>query len=607
MVLRVAGVGSSPKDFNLTQLHMKSLDSKQLLPILTVFDRQGNQLLTTPIDRVLELGRQRKNEIAPIVRRDKREFSRIVIVGHKNTNVSRNQARVSPLQDGSLRIQNTSRVLRIKFRDGTVIAPGDSTDIKSCAYLKMDALWVRLDHPQWSEASRATVVPNKKDDQVRSRLLVERTRRSLLDTLGSSFDEAQGKILLTWLNVYADLFQAQTSFTKTVNDAVRAVHSIVGFDFAGVFTIRGKSDEKELSPSEAWKLEAQSGQVNEDDGRLHLEILNDLRSSSSTEIYNSPDLSGLDAKKELDVERGIESEGENELSGLGPIASAIAVPIHGRQGEIIGALLATRQSGEGGNRYLRPRLNQFEASLVELVGRSISTGWTRQEHRKVAVEIDHAESAEVLQNTNQIVTILAGRITGSKSYVDDPKLNRESDRIAYFRTKLQRAVTANNGILLNGVDNTFLAAWPHINHATAATSAFETSEILSEWWESSIGDSSTRRGKSIAETEQLEMVICTGRALLSLDEDSSPSPLIRISGQLVENLPELLLLAQKLAVGTLICAEARSYLANIPLLLAARIRTLSSARPIELFCLEQAGHSTRPAPLTWRLQPELDS
>src|SRR5262245_58546118 len=117
---------------------------------IQVYDRQ-QRVYSEVFTGVVELGRQRDGREALYSSRHEREpnRSRAVIARLDEDTVSREHARLEPLEGGRVKVTNLSAKVSIRLSDGTELRAGNATELTLPTIIALGRKTVRV---QWSDA-----------------------------------------------------------------------------------------------------------------------------------------------------------------------------------------------------------------------------------------------------------------------------------------------------------------------------------------------------------------------------------------------------------------------------------------------------------------------
>jgi len=429
--------------------------------------------LATQLDATLEIGRQREEEPAPVVRIDNALGARIILAPIDDVAISRSHVELASAPGGQVRVRNLSASQPVRVSPNQTLEPGAETLVVPPALLQFGEYAVRVDPAE--------------DEQLELEGLPERTippgkqaPPASVAMLGATFDETK---LLRWLETILGVFQSAANTHDFPEQAARAAVKIVGLDAAAVLRF--------------------------DDGRWRTEALDagDPREGDSqTSWAPSQTLLGW-VRRDRRTFRHVPPTGPDTPRSLQNVSALVAAPILNGAGEVIGALYGDRRSGGSSGGF--PRITEFEAKLVELLASGIAAGLARLKEEQAAVEarvqfeqfftpqlaMQLQRDPKLLEGRNAEVTILFADIRG---------FSRISERLGPDRTMawiqdtmgaLSESVLACDGVLVDYIGDELMAMWgapaPQADHAAlaclAAKQMMESLDAISARWQQELG------------------------------------------------------------------------------------------------------------------------
>lgn len=414
-----------------------SLKDKDLTSHLCVI-QSGIVRLRCPVDRPLVIGRQRRTERAPFTRADEGPVARVIVAERQHTKLSRSHILISPNADGSLEFENRSRLLSFLIQPKTTVNPGAKVVVSPPAVVQLADVTLYLINQGWTEdpfEALDQVVPP--DPAPKGRGRVDETLVSLVDELGSSFDTAQGEILMGWLKAATDVFEHSILSPGSLDRATDAIMQIVGLESAMIYSYN------ELS----WELQSQSGfgPVSIDAVRPALDR---MLSEQRTVIYHPSPMSEDAA---VDLRRAV-----------------VASPILDRDGIVIGALVAGRFSKDEAH-FLAPRINRLQASIVELITRAVAAGWASTRPLELGSSFSshlgsRTEPPNVIQRVDCDAIVLAYSLVATDG--TSPLRKIPVDDNALLHSLIQRPVDlleSYNGVIVDATSDLTIACFDRSN------------------------------------------------------------------------------------------------------------------------------------------------
>jgi adenylate cyclase len=449
-------------------------DAADLMPAFPVLCyRQRQRILATQLDATLEIGRQREEEAAPVVRIDNALGARIILAPIDDVAISRSHVELAPAVGGQVRVRNLSASQPVRVSPNQTLEPGAETLVVPPALLQFGEYAVRVDPAE--------------DEQLELEGLPERTippgkqaPPASVAMLGATFDETK---LLRWLETILGVFQSAANTHDFPEQAARAAVKIVGLDAAAVLRFEDSR----------WRTEAlYAGDEREGD--------------SQTSWAPSQTLLGW-VRRDRRTFRHVPPTGPDTPRSLQNVSALVAAPILNGAGEVIGALYGDRRSGGSSGGF--PRITEFEAKLVELLASGIAAGLARLKEEQAAVEarvqfeqfftpqlaMQLQRDPKLLEGRNAEVTILFADIRG---------FSRISERLGPDRTMawiqdtmgaLSESVLAYDGVLVDYIGDELMAMWgapaPQADHAAlaclAAKQMMESLDSISARWQHELG------------------------------------------------------------------------------------------------------------------------
>ena len=446
-------------------------DQMPAFPVLCY--RQRQRILATQLDATLEIGRQREEEAAPVVRIDNALGARIILAPIDDVAISRSHVELARAAGGQVRVRNLSASQPVRVSPNQTLEPGAETLVVPPALLQFGEYAVRVDPAE--------------DEQLELEGLPERTippgkqaPPASVAMLGATFDETK---LLRWLETILGVFQSAANTHDFPEQAARAAVKIVGLDAAAVLRF--------------------------DDGRWRTEAFyagDQREGDSQTSWAPSQTLLGW-VRRDRRTFRHVPPTGPDTPRSLQNVSALVAAPILNGAGEVIGALYGDRRSGGSSGGF--PRITEFEAKLVELLASGIAAGLARLKEEQAAVEarvqfeqfftpqlaMQLQRDPKLLEGRNAEVTILFADIRG---------FSRISERLGPDRTMawiqdtmgaLSESVLAYDGVLVDYIGDELMAMWgapaAQADHAAlaclAAKQMMESLDAISARWQQELG------------------------------------------------------------------------------------------------------------------------
>ncbi|BBO33679.1 adenylate/guanylate cyclase domain-containing protein [Lacipirellula parvula] len=448
--------------------------SPEPAPIYPLFCyRQRQRVLATQLDTTLEIGRQREEEPAPVVRIDSALGARVILAPIDDVAISRSHVEVGPTDSALVQIRNLSATQLVRISPNQTLEPGAATRMTPPVLLQFGDYAVRVDPPE--------------DEQLQLEGLPERTippgriaPPASAAMLGATFDEGR---LLRWLETILGVFQSAANAHDFSEQAARAAVKIVGLDAAAVL----RCEEGR------WKTEA-------------LYAADQRPGENQSAWAPSQTLLGW-VRRDRRTFRHVPPTGPDTPRSLQNVSALVAAPILNGAGEVIGALYGDRRSGErtGG----MPIITEFEAKLVELLASGIAAGLARlkEEQAAVAARVQFEQfftpqlatqlqrDPGLLEGRNAEVTILFADIRGFSRIAEQLGPDRTMAWIQDTMGALSESVLAYDGVLVDYIGDELMAMWgapaPQTDHARlaclAAQHMLEQLDAISARWQAELG------------------------------------------------------------------------------------------------------------------------
>lgn len=407
-----------------------------------------------------EFGRQRNIDPAPpavLENGGESGRSRVVIAANLAAMVSRIQFIALEDDDGGVRLVNTSDRFPVRIRQGEnkqTLEPGQSQSFSPPFKASSGKCSVRFGKPAPVETTASLwslPVPAAAPSMVQSTV-----HGSLLDRL-SNLDAQEVRRVGEWLRDVVGVLHGTLATNNFVEDATRAVVERLPFVSAEAL-IR--------EPDGRWKTVARCPPDRKGEAQtFSRRVLESL--------YRTRATTGM-------------GEGGASLAGsLFGVDLALAAPILGPDGAVVGALGAMRPAGA-----MPRRVDDLDAMLLELLAGCVAVGWAREHQRRQADALESrfeqfftpqlaAELARdptaLLVGQERDVTLLFADIRGFSRISAGIGPKRTIEWINAVMSALSECVQAEGGVLLNYVGDELFAMWgapqPQPDHAARAVRA----------------------------------------------------------------------------------------------------------------------------------------
>jgi adenylate cyclase len=436
---------------------------------LRVYD--GHELVyTSELTGPAELGRQSDTEEELYSSKQAAKWTRVVIAGLRENDVSRSHALVEPLADGRVRILNRSSIQPVCLRDGSELKPGDSCETEMPALLSLGRKLVRVQEAPSAnelESLAEVAVPPGSASAGSTRL------PSLWLAIGSGMPI---EAIVRWLQVAMDVLHSCTNCPDFFEKAARAVVDLVNLDSGSVL----------LWHEGDWKMEAvQTAPHIDADRSPSRHVLRRVREEKKT-FWQVP---------------------LTQAESLAAVEAVVAAPILNPQGEVIGALYGDRRRE---SRSSFP-ITKLEGMLVELLASGVAAGLARMEQEKAAlaarVQLEQFFTPELARQLSTHPDLLKGRdCEVSILFCDIRGFSRISERLGTAKTvewisevlsALSDCVLTRQGVLVDYIGDELMAMWgapeQQADHARlacrAALDMLSKLPALNQRWEPLLGES----------------------------------------------------------------------------------------------------------------------
>jgi adenylate cyclase len=392
----------------------------------------------------LELGRQRKDEPAPSTEVPcpllPGDPARLLLAPTTENNVGRQHVLLEPLESGSVRVHNGSRIALP--HDHGSISPGKTVELTPPFTLKVSSRSISILPPGDDSAEEhgvhaldeMTIGPGSLSD------LSARVLRA------PTLPPAQLDEMLRWLQSTIGVLQSAVGSSGFLQLAAESLVQIIGLHSGRVllFDVEPFSIAAVFPPSLADRPWQPSQHV-----------LRRVRQEKRT-FWQQPH----------------ESATHSTSASLLNIQTLVASPLLDRHGNVIGALYGERRAED--RLPIAASSSKLEATLVELLACGVSTGLARQEHEKAALKASAlfeqfftpeltrtlARQSDLLQGrAAEKVTVLFCDVRGFSA--GSEKLG-PADTFAWMNdvmNELSLAVRQQAGVLVDYVGDELMAMW----------------------------------------------------------------------------------------------------------------------------------------------------
>lgn len=329
---------------------------------------RGKMHLETPIDGRVVLGRQRSGEPTPFNAIAQDEGLRVIVARRDNPLISRTHLLIERDERGKWIVTNSTRNCTIAIDPGHELLPGKKRTFEGTVRIEIEGASVVIETNHSVAQLISLGTPSHRFDSGADSLATSPVGhsenpndRSLIGTLGSSFDANQRDQLLDWLRLTAQLFRHVDDPNHFIGHAVESIQRMIGGTTVLALSCRSGADEftrfsiKTTPPTIAvptgWTLLASTGtdsQIQQSGLKRLLDQMWETRQSilwkGSAEIDTTKDQSPT-------------------------VHQMIATPVLDSNEQTIAAFVAIRNELSGSRPC--PSWGGIEASLMELIASGV--------------------------------------------------------------------------------------------------------------------------------------------------------------------------------------------------------------------------------------------
>lgn len=387
-------------------------------------------------------------------RDDEEGIPRLVFAPHEERNVSRRHLRIEPVEGGRVRVSNTSGRIQVSTFDGRPpIGPGRSDELDLPVSLSIGRRTVRLLAPPEDDPlggsdvlrslSLVALPPGCSSGAVGDQL--RRLQRREQVEPGSGLGEVGPEVVAHWFQATIAVLQDAACAPDFYRKAAEAMVAFVGLSNGWVLTWdEGLGNWVERVHHAAPDSAGES--------RPSASLLARVRESRTTS-WIAPDC-GVEAEASLARMR---------------VSAAVAAPILGRDGVVIGALYGDRGPDSSGT----ARFSHLEALLVELLAGGVAAGLARQEseaeasRRRVQFEMffssDLARALELdpalLDPRIREATVMFGDIRGFSRLSESMGPECACALVYDVMDAVTDRVREHAGVVVDYIGDGFIALW----------------------------------------------------------------------------------------------------------------------------------------------------
>ena len=448
------------------------------LQIQILQDRQI--VFSENFDRTIEIGRQRKDEVAPFAINRQSEPHRLIIASNHELNFSRSYARIEILGD-QLKVTNTSSRSSIEVNAGPltggkrVLAANETVVVGLPVTIRLGNREIEV-QPAESDLvglAQQTLPPSMAEKSIEQTF----TAKSLLEM--HSPDQMVVPELMTWLRNVLELFQHSPGTTKFFEHSTAAVAHMLNLDSAAIL----------FREDNYWQVRHayhRNGRIAEQ-WRPSFTILNAVC-------------------KNVRAYRQVPSFNDKQPESLMGVHSLVAAPILSPESKVIGALYGDKRIGQAGS---VGEISEVETMFVELLASGVAAGLARLEKERQVLAarvrfeqffpsglVDKLEAdQDFLKGKNSDVTVM---------FCDIRKFSQIAERVGpeitveFISDALQHlsvCVQTHQGVLVDYIGDELIAMWGapdnqpnHVNMAVQAGHAMlNCVPEINDRWKDRIG------------------------------------------------------------------------------------------------------------------------
>ncbi len=422
-----------------------------------------------PQDRILEVGRQTRDDPPPFAVIPAPDVTRLVIVSKEQAEIGRRQLRIEVIGPQRVRLTNINDANSITLSTGSVLGPGESFDaalpvrvIRGSVQLGIEILGGdRLAEPESGDVFQSLPASPQSPSSVvkiaRRMYAPDFVPQTATDSLVASIRGSNAEDMFERLGQLVTVLQRAASTADFVDVIAHTAMEMVNLDRAAVLVRDGA----------AWRVAALAEQRKGglDSWRPSQRLLNQVLQDRRT-VWGSPDAAGAAVSE-----------------SAAAIVAVVAAPILDDAGDVIGAVYGDRRIGITWN---RPPIDKFDAKMVEIMACGVAGGWARMEQEKAAVarrvQLERFVTKEVAQQLEEDPDALLGRDADvTLLFCDIAGFSRISEQLSPTGTfewinavmeMLSTCVLATKGTLVDYIGDELIAMWgaPMVvaDHASAA-------------------------------------------------------------------------------------------------------------------------------------------
>ncbi len=431
-----------------------------------------------PQDRVLEVGRQTRDDPPPFAVIPTPDVTRLVIVSKEQAEIGRRQLRIEVIGPQRVRLTNINEANSISLSTGSVLGPGESLDVPLPLRMTRGSVQLGIEvlggerlseiEPESNDVFQSLPASPQSPSSVvkiaRRMYADDFVPQTATDSLVASIRGSNAEDMFDRLGQLVTVLQRAASTADFVDVIARTAMEMVNLDHAAVMVRDGGT----------WRVAALAEQRKGggDSWRPSQRLLNQVLQDRRT-VWGSPGAAGA-------------AVSESAAS----IVALVAAPILDDAGDVIGAVYGDRRVGIAWN---RPPIDKFDAKMVEIMACGVAGGWARMEQEQAAVarrvQLERFVTKEVAQRLEEDPDALLGRDADvTLLFCDIAGFSRISEQLSPTATfewinavmeMLSQCVLATKGTLVDYIGDELIAMWgAPLAVADHASAAAETAVMM---------------------------------------------------------------------------------------------------------------------------------
>ena len=434
------------------------------------------RLQIEPQDRVLEVGRQTRDDPPPLAVIPQPDVTRLVIVTKEQTEIGRRQLRIEITGPRHVRLTNINEANSISLSTGSVLGPGESVDAllplrmtRGSVQLGIEILGgERLPETESSDVFQSLPASPQSPSSVvaiaRKMYAADFVPETATDSLVASIRGSNAEDMFDRLGQLVTVLQRAASTADFADVIAHTAMEMVNLDHAAVMVREGATwrvaalAEQRTGGADSWRPSQ----------RLLDQVVQDRRT-----VWGAPGATGP-----------VVSE------SVAAVMALVAAPILNDADEVIGAVYGDRRIGITWN---RPPIDKFDAKMVEIMACGVAGGWARMEQEQSAiarrVQLERFVTREVAQQLEEDPDALLGRDADvTLLFCDIAGFSRISEQLSPTGTfewinavmeMLSTCVLATKGTLVDYIGDELIAMWgAPLAVADHASAAAETAVMM---------------------------------------------------------------------------------------------------------------------------------